>query len=71
MSVKFTTEAQTVWNSIPPQMQERLLCNVWCTHCSGVTTISEFTGEVENGDLILRGSCASCGGNVARVVEST
>jgi len=34
-----------------------------------MTTITDFQGRVERGDLILTGSCATCGGKVARLIE--
>ena len=69
MSNEFTDEARAKWNSIPPHGQELLLNNVWCVHCSGVTTITKFKGHMERGDLILRGYCVTCNGQVARVIE--
>ena len=70
MSSEFTAEAKALWDSIPLQIQEQLVNNVWCSHCSGITTITDFKGGVEEGDLVLTGSCAKCGGSVARVIES-
>jgi hypothetical protein len=69
MSGKFTGQAKAFWDAIPPQAQEKLLNNVWCVHCSKVTTITDFEGHMEKGDLILRGRCAVCGGQVGRLVE--
>jgi hypothetical protein len=69
MSGEFTGKAKAMWDAIPPQFQERLLNNVWCVHCSGVTTITNFKGHVEKGDLILTGQCVTCGGKVARLIE--
>jgi len=69
MSNGFTDEARAQWDAIPPQTREQLLNNVWCPHCSDVTTITDFKGHVERGDLVLKGSCATCGGDVARVIE--
>ncbi|MBS1251940.1 MAG: hypothetical protein MAG451_00974 [Anaerolineales bacterium] len=69
MSGEFTVEARAQWESIPAQIRERLLSNVWCGHCSNVTTITDFKGHVERGDLVLTGKCATCGCEVARVIE--
>ena len=69
MDSEFTSNAKAMWDTIPPQAQEQLLKNVWCVHCSGVTTITDFKGTVEKGNLILRGRCATCGGDVARLIE--
>jgi Zn ribbon nucleic-acid-binding protein len=69
MSREFTDEAKMLWEAIPQQIQERLIANVWCPNCGTVTTITDFKGYVENGDLVLIGSCAKCGKKVARVLE--
>ena len=69
MSSEFTVKAEAKWDSIPHHIQEQLLRNVWCTHCSDMTTITDFQGRVERGDLILTGNCATCGGKVARLIE--
>ena len=70
MTSEFTNDAKTMWDSIPRQAQERILKNVWCTRCVGATTITNFKGGVEHGDLVLRGSCVTCRGPVARLIES-
>ena len=69
MNSEFTGKAKTMWDTIPQQAQEQILQNVWCVHCSGATTITDLKGTVEKGDLILRGSCTNCGGEVARLIE--
>ena len=66
---EFTAQAKSWWTSIPPQRQEQLVKNVWYPHCDGVTTITDVGGEVEEGTLVLRGKCAKCGGDVARLIE--
>ncbi len=42
----------------------------WCSNCSEITTIINFKGTIESGDLILRGECRKCGYKVARLIES-
>jgi hypothetical protein len=69
MSNTFTDKAKSLWNSISPGKQELLLNNVWCTNCIKTTTITNYDGKVEGDDLILTGTCAMCGGKVARVIE--
>ncbi len=66
---RFTPEAETAWAAIPTWAKERLLNKVWCRHCRTATVIVDFGGSVEREDLILHGRCASCGGEVTRVVE--
>ena len=68
---KFTPEAELLWGSVPSQVQERILQNVFCGKCGGSVTIVDYTGKEENGDLILEGRCGICGKRVARVVETS
>ena len=65
----FTPAAQILWDAIPRHFQEQVLHNVWCPHCGDMTTIMEFTGEVHGRSLVLRGTCVTCRGRVARVLE--
>jgi len=70
MNDNFPAKAKAVWNSIPSEAQRKLLSSVWCIDCSKMTTITNFTGRVERGDLVLKGTCSTCGGDVARLIES-
>ena len=57
-----------------PEIQgaiSRLLSNVWCGHCNHETTITNFTGTIKGGDLLLVGQCAECRNEVARVIEGS
>ena len=65
----FTKPARQRWESIPAEIRQRLLSNVWCGHCSHETTITNFTGTLKGSDLLLMGQCAECQGDVARVIE--
>ena len=68
---KFTTEAALLWGGIPVAIQKRILKNAFCAKCNVVVEIVNYTGVVENGDLILDGDCAVCGHAAARVVETS
>ena len=69
---KFTTQAAVLWGAIPLAAQKRILANVFCVKCRGAVQITNFTGDVEkNGDVILKGSCAVCGHEVVRVLETS
>ena len=70
MKQQFTPEAKALWQAIPPDKQELLLSTVWCGQCAEMTTITEFTGREEQGDLILTGICAACGETVSRLIET-
>lgn len=69
MNQHFTKAAQQRWDRIPPDIQRRLLDNVWCSTCRGSTTIKDYSGRVERGDLLLSGKCAKCDNPVARLIE--
>jgi hypothetical protein len=71
MSSPFTPAAQILWDAIPSHFQERVLHNVWCPHCGDMTTMRDFAGEVHGKSLVLRGTCVTCRGKVARVLEGT
>lgn len=66
---KFTTPAAKLWAAVPIDTRKQLLSNVWCGKCRHETTITNFTGAVKAGDLLLVGKCSECHGDVARVVE--
>ena len=65
----FTQSARQRWESIPANIRQRLLTNVWCAHCRREVTITNFSGTINSGDLLLVGKCAGCHGDVARVSE--
>ena len=61
---KFTGPAAKLWATIPADAKSRLLANVWCGRCRHEVTITNFTGVVKAGDLLLVGVCAGCRENV-------
>ena len=67
---KFTAPAAKLWEAISPAIRKKLLSNVWCGKCRHEVTITNFTGAVKGGDLLLVGKCAECHGDVARLIES-
>ena len=52
-------------------MRQRLLANVWCGQCRHEVTITNFSGTIKGGNLLLVGKCAECHGDVARVIEGS
>lgn len=58
------------WIKIPKDIREKLLRNVWCSNCCGVVRVVEYSIEDDKIDLIIKGKCGNCGGEVARVVEN-
>ena len=68
---EFTPTAAVLWGVIPREARDRILANVFCVKCRRSVTMVNFTGEDQDGDLILRGACANCGHNVVRVLETS
>ena len=66
----FTPPAAKLWKAIPEDIRKKLLSNVWCAHCRQETTITNFSGAVKGGNLLLVGRCTVCHKDVARVIES-
>lgn len=66
----FTKPARQRWESIPADIRQWPLSNVWCEQCRHETTIANFSGTLKGGDVLLVGKCAKCHGDVARVIEA-
>ena len=66
---KFTAPAAKLWKRLPEQARKLYLSNVWCGKCRPEVTITNFSGTVKAGDLLLVGLCSECHGDVARVIE--
>lgn len=66
---EFSTAAAKLWAAIPADNKKILLSNVWCSKCGYPVTITDFTGAVKAGDLLLVGKCSDCHGDVARIIE--
>ncbi|HEY5583555.1 MAG TPA: hypothetical protein VIK78_03585 [Ruminiclostridium sp.] len=56
------------WGKIPKNIKELLVNNVFCPGC-GVTTIVEYSINVNKFGVLLEGKCKKCGNEVARLVE--
>lgn len=65
---KLTPRARVRWNGIPKHGQAMILGNVFCVNCKG-SEMKLKSGKMEQGMLILEGTCAACGGKVVRCVE--
>jgi hypothetical protein len=68
---KFTAPAAKLWAGLTPEARKTLISNVWCGKCGHAVTITNYSGAVKTGDLLLVGICAECRGDVARVIESS
>lgn len=67
---EFSTAAAKLWAGIPADSKKTLLSSVWCGKCGHAVTITNFTGVVKNGGLLLVGKCSECRHDVAKVIES-
>jgi hypothetical protein len=65
---KFTDPAAALWSTIPIETKKLLLSNVYCGKCRRGVTITNFTGVVKAGDLLLVDLCSECRGDVARLL---
>lgn len=66
---KFTPAAAKLWEAIPTTTRKILVSNVWYGKCGHEVAITDFSGSVKGGDLLLVGSCSECHGDVARLTE--
>ena len=67
----FTRPARQRGESIPSDVRQRLPVKVWCGQCRREVTVTNFSGIVKGGDLLLVGKCAECHSRVARVIEGS
>ena len=70
MEAKFTPQAKKLWEALEPRTKMFALNTVWCSECEKSTSMAELGGRVNAGELVLHGKCSTCGGQVARNVES-
>jgi hypothetical protein len=66
----FTPKAKKIWEAIPGIIQFKILNNVCCVQCRKESSIGNLSGKIESGMLVLRGTCTTCGVDVARVIEN-
>lgn len=67
--LSMSAQALKRWEAIPGDVRLRLLRNVWCAHCKNEVIITDFTGRLLLGDLVLSGHCGTCQGKVSRLIE--
>jgi len=65
----FAPEAQNLWDSIPPDHQAHNINSVFCTGCMHNCSMNDYAGSIDDGILILNGTCAKCGRSVTRIVH--
>lgn len=67
--IGFTKQASAFWMAIPADVRAKLLGNVYCGNCRGAVSIVNVTAAIKRRDFLLKGNCATCGHEVARLVE--
>lgn len=67
--IKFDKKAMQKFNQIPDDMKSKILSNVYCSHCNDTVKIVDFTATINKDDLVLKGKCANCKHEVARLIE--
>jgi len=65
----FDKQAVKKFNQIPDDIKSKILSNVYCSKCKDTVKIVNFTAHMDGDDLILKGKCANCSGDVTRLVE--
>lgn len=68
--IKITQEAMRRWKQIPDDVKPQLLSNVYCSKCKDTVKIVNFEASMMGNDLRLKGNCAVCDNNVARLIEA-
>lgn len=66
---KFTRPAARIWNAITADDQQILVSSAWCSKCRQEVTVSDYSGSVKAGNIVLVGTCSQCGGIASRYVE--
>ncbi len=60
-----------IWGDQYQFFLDKLIPNCFCHNCPNVVTITNYTAEINDMyDLVLHGSCATCGGPVGRLFET-
>jgi hypothetical protein len=61
--------ANKTWLAIPVKIRRELERNVWCSNCSDVVQIIDFSVKDSPPGIVLEGKCKNCGKDVARFIE--
>ncbi|MEI8012017.1 MAG: hypothetical protein WCI27_05995 [Candidatus Omnitrophota bacterium] len=63
-----SNEALKLWQTVPADIRQMLLSNVFCGQCRGSVTMVDYHAEL-HGVVVLQGFCGTCGHKVARVID--
>ena len=70
MANKIDLKAGKRWNSIPQDIQKKLLDDVYCVYCRDETTIVDYNILNDKFGIVLEGNCKKCSGAVNRLIEN-
>jgi len=62
-------EARRRWEQVPEAARKAILDNAWCSECRTGIIMQFREAKMVGTSLILHGTCKTCGGEVARVIE--
>jgi len=65
---QFSAAATKLWAELSDADKKELLSNVWCGKCRHAVTITNYSGTVNAGKLLLVGVCSECHGDVAKLI---
>lgn len=66
-----TPAALQRWERMDIALRELMFARIWCGQCAGSHGIRDSKGHLHpSGAIMLSGVCPSCGGKVARVIET-
>jgi len=61
--------AMVEWNKIDKEYRDKIIDNAFCSECF-VTTIVDYSIEMDRHGILLKGKCKQCGRDVARLIEN-
>lgn len=62
-------EALREWRKIPEHIRKLLLANASCHNCGTTKFAPSYTLCMRHGRVLVRGCCAKCGAEVARLCD--
>lgn len=66
-----TRDAKRRWDQLAEAVRKEILDCVWCSECRTGKPMQVREGKMVGMSLVLQGTCKTCGGEVARVIEPT
>lgn len=69
VQLKFTPEAQALWDRVPEETRKKLLDSGFCTFCLATRHFELAEAEIRGKELALIGKCGTCAHRVVRNIE--